>query len=404
MKKLLRYLSPFAPDQSGACGVLYELGGLIVICDAGGCSGNICGFDEPRWFTKKSAIFSAGLRDMDAIMGRDDKLIEKLAKAQEALKGSFTALIATPVPAVIGTDMKALKKVAEKKLGVPCIAINAIGTRYYDAGEEEAWLQVFKEFAKGDDSVSEAADGRGYKGADGKGYKAADGQGYTGIIGATPLETGYSTDKPLADYCEQYGISNPLIFGMGNGLEDINKAPACSKNIVVSVAGLKAARYLEKEYGIPYEAAFPFIPDTVKKSVSAALDSYFSENIEKQSENSLRILIIHTQFAANELRHYIQNELSKQKYISASRITIDASVTCATFFMQAADYAEEGDFTLSGEDELFDRLQEADYDILIADGDIERLARAAGYKGSFVKYDHFAISGNMNDDSILFFS
>ena len=49
MKGLYRYLSPFSPDQSGAVAVLYELGGIIVILDAGGCAGNICGFDEPRW-------------------------------------------------------------------------------------------------------------------------------------------------------------------------------------------------------------------------------------------------------------------------------------------------------------------------------------------------------------------
>ena len=30
MKGLIKYLSPFAPDQSGASGVLYGLGGLIV--------------------------------------------------------------------------------------------------------------------------------------------------------------------------------------------------------------------------------------------------------------------------------------------------------------------------------------------------------------------------------------
>lgn len=80
MKNLLKLLSPFAPDQSGAAAVLYELGGLMVICDAGGCAGNVCGFDEPRWFTKKSAVFSAGLRDMDAILGRDDRLIESSPK------------------------------------------------------------------------------------------------------------------------------------------------------------------------------------------------------------------------------------------------------------------------------------------------------------------------------------
>ena len=48
MRGLRKYLTPFAPDQSGAVSVLYEFGGIIAICDAGGCTGNICGFDEPR--------------------------------------------------------------------------------------------------------------------------------------------------------------------------------------------------------------------------------------------------------------------------------------------------------------------------------------------------------------------
>ena len=92
MKKLLKYLSPFAPDDSGASAVLYELGGITVICDAGGCAGNVCGFDEPRWTRprgrrKPSALFSAGLRDMDAILGRDDRLIAKLSQAHELLGG-----------------------------------------------------------------------------------------------------------------------------------------------------------------------------------------------------------------------------------------------------------------------------------------------------------------------------
>ena len=49
MKGLRKYLTPFAPDQSGAVSVCYALGGMVVIVDAGGCAGNICGFDEPRW-------------------------------------------------------------------------------------------------------------------------------------------------------------------------------------------------------------------------------------------------------------------------------------------------------------------------------------------------------------------
>ena len=99
MKGLRKYLTPFAPDQSGAVSVLYELGGMLVICDAGGCTGNVCGFDEPRWFETRSAVFSAGLRDMDAILGRDDRLVAKLADAAEKLDVTFAAVIGTPVPA-----------------------------------------------------------------------------------------------------------------------------------------------------------------------------------------------------------------------------------------------------------------------------------------------------------------
>ena len=102
MRGLRKYLTPFAPDQSGAVSVLYELGGIIVICDAGGCTGNVCGFDEPRWFERKSAVFSAGLRDMDAILGRDDRLVAKLVDAAEKVEAGFAAVIGTPVPAVIG--------------------------------------------------------------------------------------------------------------------------------------------------------------------------------------------------------------------------------------------------------------------------------------------------------------
>ena len=370
MKKMLKYLSPFAPDQSGVCGVLYELGGLIVICDAGGCTGNICGFDEPRWFTKKSAVFSAGLRDMDAIMGRDDKLIEKLSKAQAALNGNFTALVATPVPAVIGTDMKALKRMAEKKTGVPCISINAIGTKYYDEGESQAWLELFKEFAGKSDVSSDIIL-----------------SGQVGIIGATPLETGYSSGNSMKEYCQNYGIEEPVIFGIETGLDAVKQVGKLSKNLVVSAAGIKAAKYLEEKFGIPYEVGYPFIPDRVIKDVKTLLQ----DGNDVSNGEIKNILIIHSQFAANELRNRIK---SNEYGITNSDLKIDT----ATFFMYDENYAENDDIRLSGEDELWEIAESGKYDLIIADTDIKRLLDAAKYKGKFIAFPHFAISGVPMDE------
>ncbi len=150
MKGLYRYLSPFSPDQSGAVAVLYELGGIIVILDAGGCAGNICGFDEPRWGHKQSAVYSAGIRDLDAILGRDERTIDKVGGAVEAVgNANFIALIGTPVPAVVGTDLKALARMCEKKFGLPTLPIETYGMEYYDKGAELSYMTLIKALEKG---------------------------------------------------------------------------------------------------------------------------------------------------------------------------------------------------------------------------------------------------------------
>ena len=345
MKKFLKYMSPFAPDQSGACGVFYELGGLIIICDAGGCAGNICGFDEPRWFDKKSAVFSAGLRDMDAIMGRDDKLIQKLSLSYDQLGGKFALIVSTPVPAIIATDLRSLERMGEKKINMPCIALDCTGTGYYDKGEEKAWFRLFETFAK--DSFEKV-------------------EGKVGIIGATPIETGYKDDINLKDYLSKKGYDNAVIYSMGTTLEDVIKASECEKNIVISLAGLKAAKYLKDKFEIPYEIAYPFIPENIIK--------------EAKNHSGKNILIIHSQFAANELRNTIGNT---------------DKIKCATWFMQDKEFAEEGDIQLSGEDDLTELLEKESFDLIIADSDALPLIKSTGYNGDFIEYPEFAVSGRL---------
>ena len=341
MKKFLKFMSPFAPDQSGACGVFYELGGLIIICDAGGCAGNICGFDEPRWFDKKSAVFSAGLRDMDAIMGRDDKLIQKLALSYEQLGGKFALIVSTPVPAIIATDLRSLERMGEKKINVPCIALDCTGTGYYDKGEEKAWYRLFETFAK-------------------ESFEKIEGK--IGIIGATPIETGYKDAENL----KQFLAGNTVIYSMGTTLEDVIRASECEKNIVISLAGLKAANYLKDKFGTPYKIAYPFIPEHIIK--------------EAKNYSGKNILIIRSQFAANELRNEIENT---------------DKIKCATWFMQDKEFAQSGDIQLSGEDDLTDLLEKENFDLIIADEDALPLIKSTGYNGVFLDYPEFAVSGRL---------
>lgn len=344
MKNLLKYLSPFAPDQSGASGVLYELGGLTVICDAGGCTGNICGFDEPRWLEKKSALFSAGLRDMDAILGRDDRLIQKLKAAVSKTKSDFTAIIGTPVPAVIATDFKALKTMAEKKTSLPCIAIECTGTKYYDEGEETAYLELFKTFAAEQTPIQ---------------------KGRLGIIGASPLEISQKTSDSIIKAAKENGWENPICYGMGSGIEEIKAAAGAEKNLVIAPSGIKAAKYLQNKFGTPFEVDYPFIPESIKNQLSSV---------------SGKVLIIHQQMIANKIRNLLRENGNCQ-------------CSCATWFMQIPEYTEEKDIKLKSEEQLADIVNKEKYDFIIGDKAFGKPVR--NFNGKYIDFPHFAVSGRL---------
>ncbi len=352
MKGLRKYIAPFAPDQSGAAAVFCELGGLVIILDAGGCAGNVCGFDEPRWFDSKSAIFSAGLRDMDAILGRDDKLVEKISKACEKIDGNFVAVIGTPVPAVIGTDYSALKRMIGKKTGFPTVTVDTNGMELYDDGVKKASLELFRTFT-------------------GKGIFAGKSTvpGTLGIIGATPMDVVETEEESaLQRYYQSQGWRQVFSYGMGAGLDAVEQAGRAEKNLVIAPAGLAAAEYLEKEYGTPYEAAYPL-------GTIPGFASMMDEICRKERK---KILIVHQQVLANSLRELI-------------RESSNAEITVASWFMLEKELKESGDIHLKEEDQWISLVQNGGYDLII--GESLFMRAAPEYAGDFLPLSHFAVSG-----------
>lgn len=344
MRGLRKYLTPFAPDQSGAVSVLFELGGIVVICDAGGCTGNVCGFDEPRWFEQKSAIFSAGLRDMDAILGRDDRLVAKLADAAEKVDAAFTAVIGTPVPAVIATDYLALRRMTEKKINLPILTVDTDGMELYDKGEEKAFLELFKTFAVEKYPVDE--------------HKI-------GVLGMTPQDVSdlAAADKIRDLFQRKYG-QKAVCYCMGDGLEEVKKASSVSKNIVVSPAALATAKYLEKTFRTPYEIYYPLVEDL----------------LPEMDYTGKRILVVHQQVIADSIRKVL---LERGAEI----------VQTASWFMMKKELQADEDVILRDEDAYIELVQNGEFDIIFADECMDRMTPK--FDGTFVNTRHFAVSGKL---------
>lgn len=382
MKGLRKYLTPFAPDQSGAVSVLYELGGMLVICDAGGCTGNVCGFDEPRWFETRSAVFSAGLRDMDAILGRDDRLVAKLADAAEKLDVTFAAVIGTPVPAVIGTDYRALERMLAKKTELPVLTVNTDGMELYDRGEEKAYLVLFGRFAGENVDVepeniektqtAESCDGK----RNGKNEDVSvdiEDRPRVGIIGMTPQDVSdlKAAEKIRKLYADQ-GL-RAVCYGMGDGLDEVRNASLAAKNVVVSPAALKAAQYLQKKFRTPYEIAYPLV----------------SELVPEVNYQGKKILIVQQQVIANAVRKEIEKRTGEKE-----------TITTATWFMRKEEILTDlnvdavDDISLKEEDDFISLVEKGGYDVIFADPCMERMI--PGFEGVFIPLTHFAVSGKLN--------
>ena len=358
VRSLWKGLTPFAPDQSGAASVFYELGGILVICDAGGCTGNVCGFDEPRWFGERSAIFSAGLRDMDAILGRDDRLVAKLTDAAEKIDANFAAVIGTPVPAVIATDYRALQRMCEKKTNLPILTVDTNGMELYDVGEEKAWLTLFKTFAGKDvASQKEASE------EDDSSKKMK-----IGVLGLTPHDV---SDLKIEEKFRKSENENThyICYGMRAGIDKVKTAGSADKNLVVAPAALETAKYLEKEFGTPYEVGYPFV----------------DELIPELGYERKKILIIHQQVIANAIRQEIRTRSDEQ----------NTEVTVASWFMMKSELSEEGDLSLKEEMDYCKLVQNGNYDIVFADENMRGLV--PGFKGTFVNIRHFAVSGKLQE-------
>ena len=358
VRGLWKGLTPFAPDQSGAASVFYELGGILVICDAGGCTGNVCGFDEPRWFGERSAIFSAGLRDMDAILGRDDRLVAKLTDAAEKIDANFAAVIGTPVPAVIATDYRALQRMCEKKTNLPILTVDTNGMELYDVGEEKAWLTLFKTFAGKDvASQKEASE------EDDSSKKMK-----IGVLGLTPHDV---SDLKIEEKFRKSENENThyICYGMRASIDKVKTAGSADKNLVVAPAALETAKYLEKEFGTPYEVGYPFVDELIPELDYAGK----------------KILIIHQQVIANAIRQEIRTRSDEQ----------NTEVTVASWFMMKSELSEEEDLSLKEEMDYCKLVQNGNYDIVFADENMRGLV--PGFKGTFVNIRHFAVSGKLQE-------
>ena len=240
----------------GVCSALFELGGMTVMHDASGCNSTYTTHDEPRWYDMDSMVYISGISEMEAIMGDDEKLAGDIADAAKELSPAFIAIAGTPIPTMTGFDFEAVAELIGQRTGIPCFGFPTTGMNTYIHGASMAFAGIAERFVTGKlrDRTGEAA------GSDQPAERASDPLRAcrVNILGLTPLDFSVNgQDRSIAEWLESEGFTVVSKWAMGSSLEEISRAGEADVNLVVSAAGLGAARVLHRRFGMPYAVGVP---------------------------------------------------------------------------------------------------------------------------------------------------
>ena len=374
MARLSLWLPPFSPDYSGASAVLFDLKTVTAMHDASGCTGNYTGYDDPRWYGSHSGIFCSGLRQIDAVLGDDEKLIKKMEAAARDIQPDLMALVGSPVPMVIGGDLEGIAVELEERTGIPSFGFDMTGTAYYDRGAFRAAKALMDRY-----TAKQAA-------------KEAAIERRVNILGALPMDFGKGEEiRDFKRFLAENGYETGLCLAMDYSLSDLKEAASAQVNLAVSRFGFLMAQYMEQRFRIPYLCGFPAGESGEKawlEALERVRETKHSEILnaveQKDGTEDMSILIVGEQVMSNSLRYALFRDMGITR------------VTVGCLYGPEPALALPGDLDLSDEKKIRQAMNRPEYQMIIADPFLKVLLPENTEK-KFLPFSQYAVSSKLGE-------
>jgi hypothetical protein len=326
---------------------------------------------------------------MDAIMGDDGKLLDKIKAALRDIHPPCIGVVGSPVPMVTGFDFKGFASLVEHETGIPAFGFPADGLHYYDKGQRDAYLALAERLLEDPPHKRKGA---------------------VNILGASALD---GFDDPALDALEEMlaagGFTRLAVWGARSSWEALHDSGAAECNWVISAAALPLARFFEERLGTPFVAGLPIgrgererICSTLNALRDGAkpahqLASFSSINNadaapvrrpEPVSETMPETMIVGEALFCSSLRAYLETE--------------GGTVSIGTFFAQGKDFLRPGDHLFAHEDDARAVLSAPHLKWILADPLIKALVPEEAAP-RFTPLPHRAISGRLYNGSLARF-
>lgn len=225
---------PVANDRMGTIWTLASIEGACVI-EFGPAGTTHYGIEAIGSLNgqERANIYSTHMDQNDVTFGKYDRVENAILEVDENIKPKYIFVMASSISSIIGADIKSVCRVLKDRVNAKLIPITTGGLKEdYNVGVENTLKLLVKELTK---------------------ENKQDINKYN-IIGSNIDKYNFLSDTYEVKRMMKslFNKESNTIFTSNTSVEDIENASKASLNIVVRKEGLKAAKYMEEKYNIPY--------------------------------------------------------------------------------------------------------------------------------------------------------
>ena len=334
---------PITSDYSGACSTLYGENILKVLISPSGCKTPVA-YDEIRNIDC-SLQYCTSLNELEIVTGEIKGLKESIEEIiNQNKKIEFIAIISTVVPQIIGMDLESIVENIEETLDIPCVFINTNSFENYYSGISLTLKSLAKKFMVKNKKIKNTVN----------------------IIGYSPLTFGKIEKlEELFSLIKSLDLNILTVFSDNLSLEKIKNSTLAELNLVLSYEGLALAKYMEKEFSIPYVIINVVLKygientENILKRFFYKIDNSFEKLEKKDKLDDRKVMIIASPFMAINIADSLRKDFSFANILALSFIKESRK-------FKKVEYLEFLNI-VNTEDDLKEKIKEYKPDILISD-------------------------------------
>lgn len=334
---------PITSDYSGACSVLYGENILKILISPNGCKTPVA-YDEIRNIDY-SLQYCTSLNELEIVTSEIKGLKESIEEIiNQNKKIEFIAIISTVVPQIIGMDLESIVENIEETLDIPCVFINTNGFENYYSGISLTLNSLANKFMLENKKIKSTVN----------------------IIGYSPLTFGKIEKlEELFSLIKSLDLNILTVFSDNLSLEKIKNSTSAELNLVLSYEGLALAKYMEKEFSIPYVIINVVSKygientENILKRFFYKIDNSF-EKLEKRDKlDDRKVMIIASPFMAINIADSLRKDFSLANILALSLIKESRK-------FKKIEYLKFLNI-VNTEEDLKEKIKEYKPDILISD-------------------------------------